>query len=111
MQVAGKVDKQYSHSANANYWAPLSNYDDHDDDNIESAQHVNIRNTSDSEVQHNLQTMILMWINQQTDKSKFFAKKASTMVLDLGATSHFVRPDENLPVTGVSNKVVALANG
>jgi hypothetical protein len=32
------------------------------------------------------------------------------MVLDLGATSHFVCPDENLPVTGVSNKVVALAN-
>jgi hypothetical protein len=54
MQVAGKVEKQYTHSANANYWAPLSNYDDHDDDNIESAQHVNIRNTSDSEVQQDL---------------------------------------------------------
>ncbi len=62
-------------------------------------------------MQHGLKTMILTWINQRTNKSKFFAKKASTMVLDLGATSHFVRPDENLPVTGVSNKVVALANG
>jgi hypothetical protein len=50
MQVAGKIDKQYNHSANANYWAPLSNYDHDDDDNIECAQHVNIKNTSDSEV-------------------------------------------------------------
>jgi hypothetical protein len=51
-------------------------------------------------------------VDQSTHQQiKVFAKKASTMVLDLGATSHFVRPDENLPVTGVSNKVVALANG
>jgi hypothetical protein len=75
MQVAGKVDKQYTHSANANYWAPLSNYDDDDDDNIESAQNVNIRNTSDSEVQHNLQTMMLTWFNQPIDKSKHFCKR------------------------------------
>jgi hypothetical protein len=72
-------------------------------------QHVS-SNKSDNEVQHNLQMMILTWINQHTNKSKFFAKKASTMVLDLGATSHFVCPDKNLPVTGVSNKVVTLAN-
>jgi hypothetical protein len=77
MQVAGKVDKQCTHSANANYWAPLSNYDDNDDDNIEGAQHVNIRNSSDREVQHNLQTMILTWINQRIDKSKHFVQKAS----------------------------------
>ncbi len=55
--------------------------------------------------------MILTWINQQTNKSKFFANKASIMVLDWGATSHFVCPNKNLPVTGISNKVVALASG
>ncbi len=33
------------------------------------------------------------------------------MVLDLGATSHFVCPEENLPITGKSNKDVALPNG
>ncbi len=73
-------------------------------------QHVS-STKSDNKVQRNLQTMILTWINQQTNKSKFFAKKASTMVLDSGATSHFVCPKKNFPVTGVSNKVVALANG
>ncbi len=73
-------------------------------------QHVS-STKSDNEVQCDLQTIILMWINQQTNKSKFFSKKASTMVLDSGATSHFVRPDKNLPVTDVSKKAVALANG
>jgi hypothetical protein len=111
MQVAAKVDKQYTHSANANYWAPLSNYDDDDDDNIEIAQNVNIRNTSDSEMQHNLQTMILTWFNQRTDKSNHFVQKASTMVLDSGATLHFVSPEENVPIRGKLNKVVALPNG
>jgi len=32
------------------------------------------------------------------------------MILDSGATSHFMRLDENLPITGVSSKVVALPN-
>jgi hypothetical protein len=33
------------------------------------------------------------------------------MVLDLGATLHFISPEENLPITGKLNKVVALLNG
>ena len=40
MHVAGKVDKEYTYSASANYWAPLSNYDDddNDDSNVEIKQ-------------------------------------------------------------------------
>ena len=37
--------------------------------------------------------------------------KASTMVLDSGATSSFVRPEENLILTGFSDKIVALPDG
>jgi hypothetical protein len=33
------------------------------------------------------------------------------MVVDSGATSSFVRPEENLPITGLSSKVVNLPNG
>jgi hypothetical protein len=55
--------------------------------------------------------MILTWINQRIDKSKHYVQKASTMVLDSGATLHFGSPEENLPITGKSNKVVALPNG
>ena len=40
-----------------------------------------------------------------------FQRKASTMVVDSGATSSFVQPEENLPITGPSNKVVALPDG
>jgi hypothetical protein len=33
------------------------------------------------------------------------------MVLDSGATSHFVRPEEDLSITGLSNKRVNLPDG
>ncbi len=33
------------------------------------------------------------------------------MVIDSGATSSFVRPEENLPITGASNKIVNLPDG
>ena len=33
------------------------------------------------------------------------------MVLNSGATSHFIQQEENLPVTGMSNKIVALPDG
>jgi len=70
LPVASKDNINYTYSANANYWAPLSNDDEDDDD----------------------------WM-------------ASTMVLDSGATSSFVRPEENLPITGLSDKIVALPDG
>ena len=38
-------------------------------------------------------------------------EKTSTMILDLGATSHFVNPKENLSITGKSNKTVTLPDG
>ena len=77
MQVAGKVDKQYTYSATANYWASLFNYDNDDDGNVEIEKRA----------------------------------KTSTMVLDSSATLHFVSPEENLPITGKSNKIVALPDG
>ncbi len=44
-------------------------------------------------------------------KHKPFQPRASTMVVDSGATSSFVRPEENLPITGLSSKVVNLPDG
>ena len=77
MHVAGKVDNGYTYSATANYWAPLSNYNDNGNGNVETKK----------------------------------GKKTSTMVLDSGATLHFVNPKENLPITGKANKTVALPDG
>jgi hypothetical protein len=63
----GKVDNDCTYLANANYWAPLSKYDDNDE--IEMTQHVS-STKSDNKVQRNLQTMILTWIiNTLTNQS------------------------------------------
>ena len=96
----------------ANYWAPLA---EDDDDNVEDDVHcyhpIAINNISDAGVQRNLRATITAWINQRISKNKPFQKKASTMILDSGATSHFMRAEENLPNTGPSEKVVLLPNG
>lgn len=44
-------------------------------------------------------------------QNKPFETTASTMVVDSGATLHFMQPEENIPNTGPSEKVVVLPNG
>jgi hypothetical protein len=84
-QIVSKVILNGTHINTANYWAPLA---DEDNDNVcdkaAPAQQATINNVSNAE------------------------GKASTMVVDSGATSSFVRPEENLPITGLSSKVVNL---
>jgi hypothetical protein len=113
LQVKSKVETNRTYSNTANYWAPLSNYsdDDDDDDDKSDAQAATVNNISDAEVQCNLRSKILAWINQRTGKHRPFQRRASTMVVDLGATSSFVRPEENLPITGPSSKIVNLPDG
>ena len=96
-QIVSKVKQHCTYSNATNYWAPLQSEDEEDDDN----QQLVVNNISDAEVQHDLRSTTLALSNQ----------KASTMVLDSGATSSFVRPEENLPVTGQSSKVVNLPDG
>jgi hypothetical protein len=87
-QIVSKVKPNGTHINTANYWAPLA---DEDNDNMcdeaVPAQQATINNISDAE------------------------GKTSIMVVDLGATSSFVQPEENLPFTGLSSKVVNLPNG
>jgi len=113
LQVKSKVETNCTYSNTANYWAPLSNYsdDDDDDDNNSDAQASTVNNISDAEVQRDLRSTILAWINQRTGKHRPFQRRASTMVVDSGATSSFVRPEENLPTTGPSSKIVNLPDG
>jgi hypothetical protein len=87
-QIVSKVKPNSTHINTANYWAPLA---DEDNDNVcneaASAQQATINNISNAE------------------------GKVSTMVVDSGATSSFVRLEENLPITGLSSTVVNLPNG
>ena len=87
-QIVSKVKPNGTHINTANYWDPIA---DEDNDNVcnkaAPAQQATINNISNAE------------------------GKASTMVVDSGATSSFVWLEENLPITGLSSKVVNLPNG
>jgi hypothetical protein len=87
-QIVSKVKPNGTHINTANYWAPLA---DEDNGNVcnkaAPAQQATINNVCNAE------------------------GKASTMVVDSGATSSFVWWEENLPITRLSSKVVNLPNG
>ena len=106
LQDASKVNTNCTYVANANYWAPLANEDEDED-----VPQASINSISDAQVQRDLRSMLTAWIFQRIGKHQPFNRKASTMVVDSGATSSFVRPEENLPITGPSDKVVALPDG
>ncbi len=85
-QIVSKVKTNGTHINTANYWAPLAD-EDNVCDEAAPAQQATINNISNAE------------------------GKALTMVVDSGATSSFVWLEENLPITGLSSKVVNLPNG
>jgi hypothetical protein len=107
--VINKVSRNCTYTAN--YWAPLQNQfqDNEGDDGMSPQQTVN--NLSDAEIQHDLRSTIRAWIKQRMSKHKPFQTTPSTMILDSGATSSFVRPEEKLPITGLSSKIVQLPDG
>ncbi len=82
-----------------------------DDEDKDGEPQANISNISEAQAQQDLRSMLTAWLYPRLGKHKAFQKKASTMVVDSGATSSFVRPEENLPISGLSNKVVALPDG
>jgi hypothetical protein len=107
--VVSKVNSNCTYTAN--YWAPLQNQfqDDEGDEEVSPQQTVN--NLSNAEIQRDLRSTIRAWINQRTSKHRPFQTTPSTMILDSGATSSFVQPDEKLPITGLSSKIVRLPDG
>ena len=96
----------------ANYWAPLEYNEEDDDVGVQTTtEYAVANNVTDAAVQQDLRHVILSWINQRVSKNKPFVRTASTMIVNPGATSHFVRPEEKLPITGTSHKVVMLPDG
>ena len=110
-RIVSKVNPNCTYTNTANNWAPLS--DEEDDDRCKGVAPLEqaINHISDADAQRDLRSTILAWKNQRMGTRKHFQWKASTMVVDSGATSSFVLPEENLPITGPSNKVVALPDG
>ena len=80
----------------ANYWAPLT------DNDIEEIEEEHPNNSTKVESYKEKIRRLLQRLCPQKGKS---------MVLDSGATSHFVRVLDNLPEIGPSQKIVGLPNG
>ena len=113
--IVSRVENNHTYTNTANYWAPLEYNDDEKESghclSMTKAANQAAPNTSDdAAVQRDLKNMILSWINQRISKNKPFVRMPSTMVVDSGATSSFVQPEEKLQITGTSQKVVLLPN-
>ena len=111
--VVSNIKTNRTYTDSENYWAPLLEDDEDSDEDTEKdkVRDQTINNINDTEVQQDLKTILRKWINECVNIHKPFHKKESTMVIDSGATSSFVRPEENLPVTGLSSKIVHLPDG
>lgn len=107
--VVSKVETNHTYPAFANYWAPLLDNDEDDDD--ETTPFAIINNIDDVKVQRSLKATLKAWIDSRTGNKKIFKRNPSTMILDSGASSHFMRAEERLPITGISTKIVSLPNG
>ena len=84
-----KLRKVNTYTDPSNYWAPLSEDDDDE------------RGSSNEPTAHKIRALL----------NRLFGGKGESIVLDSGASSHFVRQEFNLPRIGPSSKIVKLPNG
>ncbi len=90
-----------------NYWAPLNETDDEDKLTLAIAKTPAHHTQVEKEFQHNFR----QWLHRRCGVKIQHRHRTSGMVLDSGATSHFVRQSDNLPSMGESNMSVRLPNG
>ena len=86
-----KLTKVNTYTDTSNYWAPLADNKEEDENKIEET----------ITIQRRIRNLL----------ERLFGKQQRSMVVDLGTTSHFVRPSDNFPNTGPSHKSVSLPNG
>ena len=112
--IASKLDRVTTYMDDTNYWAPLFIDDDEDEDhgNNEDRQDSTCASATDTDNHRRglIQRMIRARLAQTNIK---YGNKRNTasVVIDLGATSHFVQSSDNLPYLGQSQKMVKLPNG
>ena len=111
MTVASKVNLNHKYSNTSNYWAPLTE-DDDDVDGDEDNDGDQIQATSvNTARQKDFKTLLNAWYQQRLGLPARTDITLTAMVVDSGATSHFMRVEENLPVHGPSHKIVSLPDG
>ena len=82
-----------------NFWSPLNNDDENEVDNNKEEELHKINSTIISNVQKSNKWM-----------RRIARRREKTIIIDSGATSHFMTEDLNLPTDGASNKEVFLPN-
>jgi hypothetical protein len=91
-----KLNTDHTYLATVNYWTPLQNIEENEE---EEEEEMNIIKTSPP-----------IKINNKSNKwtRRIERRKEWKLVIDLGATSHFVPEEMNLPKQGTSNMEVYL---
>jgi hypothetical protein len=95
--VQDKLSTNHTYLEATNYWTPLNN---NNDDNTDETEKINmIKELGKAEKLKGNK-----WTQRQARRQE------QRMIIDSGATSHFVSEDMNLPKGGKSNKQVYLPN-
>jgi hypothetical protein len=101
------VDTYFTH---ANYWAPLTDDNNNDDDDNIQKEQSKFALTTPQEHHTTVEAFdknaFCRWLHQRCNIKLASKTEEMGMVLDSGATSHFVRLAENLPTTGSSYMTV-----
>ncbi len=95
-KVLDKIKTSNTYLEVNNYWTPLQQEEDEEEE--EAEKQINMTQTIKTTPKGN------KWTRQAT------RQKENRMIVDSGATSHFVTEDMNLPETGPSNKTIYLPN-
>ena len=96
--VKSKISTDHTYLVDTNFWSPLDNNDDDKDE--ESKEEINmIKYTTPA-------------TKQKTNKwtRRVERRRQHRIIIDSGATSHFMSEDLHLPTEGTSNKEVHLPN-
>jgi hypothetical protein len=100
--IANKLNTNITYPAATNYWTPLYKNDDKEEPK-EEIQKLQQSTKAEQQPKSNKWTQR---IERRQDKQK--QQKEQSIVIDLGATSHFMSGELDLPKTGASRITVYL---
>ncbi len=106
-----KLDIVNTYHDDANYWAPL--YENDDDDNVNYDKTETCASAADTGTHRQalIRRMIQARLARETSCRHGHKCNTVTVVIDSGATSHFIQESDKLPYLGKSNKNVYLPDG
>ena len=97
--IQSKINTAHTDLANTNFWSPLDTDNENELDN------------DTKEELHKINSAIILNVQKSNKWMRRIARRREKkIIIDSGATSHFMTEDLNLPTEGASNKEVFLPN-